>query len=232
MGGLGQVGRALVRVLRRVYEVATLDLKMPVVPMARTDVLHIAIPYSAKFIASVNRAIDCYCPRLIIVHSTVPVGTTRKLGKRAVHSPVRGQHNNLAEGLTRFTKYVSGLNRTAVKAAAEHLKKVNIPVEVWGAPEETELGKLLCLTRYLNDVTFYERAERICNRFKVSRDIVPAWTLTYNRGYKDEGLARPMLKFPEGKLGGSCIRKVPQILHEQSGDVWIYNLLREYGLAA
>jgi len=58
-----------------------------------------------------------YRPSVVVVHSTVPVGTTRALltasGLPVVHSPVRGKHVKMAEELLHYVKFV-GATESAV----------------------------------------------------------------------------------------------------------------------
>jgi len=68
-------------------------------------------------------------PKLVIIHSTVPPGTTRKVfercGCRVVHSPVRSVHESLEHTkweLKPWTKYVGGADVEAAEAARKHLK--------------------------------------------------------------------------------------------------------------
>ena len=88
--GAGEVGRGLLKVLKTRYSVVIRD------KFDRVDgnfgVLHIAYPASKNFVAVTKKYIKEYKPELTIVHSTVPVGTTRKIAPFVVHSPVRGVH--------------------------------------------------------------------------------------------------------------------------------------------
>lgn len=215
MGGRGQVGSALASVLGNVNEIHILDVdERPKVD--GVDFLHVCIPWSEDFISNVVNAQVDYHPKVTIIHSTVPVGTTRKIGYKSVHSPVRGQHDDLKASLIRFTKYMGG-DQSVVESAANHLRNSGIRVAVLGSSEETELAKLLCLSRYLNDLAWYENASRLCEEFGVDRKIVKDWTLSYNEGY-GEKYKRPDFDFPDGKVGGHCVIPVSEILFNQTKD--------------
>src|SRR3989344_5362217 len=58
------------------------------------EILHICIPWSDNFVEIVKKEIREIKPKLTIIHSTVSVGATKKIGGRTVHSPVRGVHPN------------------------------------------------------------------------------------------------------------------------------------------
>lgn len=220
MGGKGQVGTAITNILKNHgHKVQVLDLDVR--PKHPAEVLHVAIPYSKDFVWLVKRAIKNYGPKLVIIHSTVPVGTTRRIGSFAAHSPCRGQHDNLEFGLLRFVKYVAGVTKKSAKMAFEHLKASGFPVFQWAKPEDTELMKLLCLSRYLNDLAFYEVAHGICKGMKVSPGLLNHWTDTYNDGYMYSKFMRPELTFPNGVAGGHCVMPVSKMLAEQTDHPWL-----------
>jgi hypothetical protein len=223
MGGLGQVGSALAGILEdhrcRVYILDKKEDFRP--PKGNVEFLHVTVPWHDKFVETVKRVKHEYQPKWIIVHSTVPVGTTRKIGYNAIHSPVRGQHDDLEHGLQRFMKYVAGVTEEGTKAAYTHLKTAGIPAEKWTSPEETELNKLLCLSRYLNDLAFYETAFRISKKFKVSPARMIQWTYSYNDGYANSKYTRPEFTFPMGVVGGHCVMPVSKILANQTQDAWL-----------
>lgn len=224
MGGCGKVGTALVDALNvRSNEVFILDQQEDFKPTEdiEYEFLHVAIPFTPYFNAAVKNAIRNYSPRYVVIHSTVPVGTTRRLGSNAAHSPVRGQHDRLNEGVYKFIKYVGAHNAKTREAVAEHLASVGMPVEVWGKPEDTELMKLLCLTRYLNDLAFYEASFGLCRRFGVSPGRLVQWTGTYNEGYQGTNWTRPELVFPMGKVGGHCVMPVAKMLFNQNQSTWL-----------
>lgn len=222
MGGKGTVGGALVDVFQRGSgRVYILDKGLTPIIETRVDFLHVAIPYTDNFVSEVKEIKETYAPRWIVIHSTVPVGTTRKIGVCAAHSPVRGQHNDLSDSLLRFPKYVGSQTLESENAVLKHFGDFGVPVIGFPSPESTELAKLLCLSRYLNDLAFYEVAHRLCTKFNVPPDIVKSWTSTYNSGYKDTKWVRPNLEFPRGYIGGTCVLPVSEMLAEQADDPWL-----------
>lgn len=220
MGGMGQVGQAICGILKdHKHDVFVLDKKGEFEPSEslKYDFLHVCIPHGEYFLENVRKAVRKYQPQYVIVHSTVPVGTTRKIGWFAAHSPVRGQHPNLKEGIQKFVKYMGA---SSVKTRVEcswHLKSLGLNVEVWNHSNDTELMKLLCLSRYLNDLAFYETAFKACKKFKVGPVRMLQWTYTYNDGYKETKYVRPELSFPMGKVGGHCVMPVSRMLSGQTG---------------
>ncbi len=91
--------------------------------------LHICIPVpnKNKFIEIAKSYIEKYQPKLTIVNSTVPIGTTMELYKQCggliAHSPCRGVHKNkeyMKKEFSRWAKYVGGATPEAGIAAQEH----------------------------------------------------------------------------------------------------------------
>ena len=202
LGGAGAVGSAIAEALSGHYSVQILDVKQPQEPQP-CGVLHVALRWSDDFLATVLDCIHATKPSLVIVHSTVPVGTTRRLGENAVHSPVRGQHDLLGPSLYWFVKYVAGPQAAAAKA---HLEEAGLRCDIADTrPETTELAKLLCLSRLLSDLAWYEFASQQCAALGVSRDFLHCWTRSYNSGYGDARFTRAELQFPDGAVGGHCV---------------------------
>src|SRR4051812_17439456 len=90
------------------------------------DVLHVCIPWSDRFVEIVKGEITQVNPKLTIIHSTVAPGTVEKIGGMVVHSPVRGVHPNLAEGIKTFVKYIGADDKQAGQAAQEELESLGI----------------------------------------------------------------------------------------------------------
>jgi len=144
IGSEGPVGSALVEVLSDKYAVDGIDYLSDRLP-GKYDVIHICFPYNQKFEEAVEVYLDLYLAPggLVIIHSTVPVGTSAKFN--AVHSPIRGVHPHLAEGIRTFTKFFGGLR--AVEAAWIFAQ---LGIETVTSPqaEDTEAMKLWDTTYY------------------------------------------------------------------------------------
>lgn len=82
--GCGEIGTAISAILN----CEGIDINQT--PEKKTyKYLHICFPYSEKFIEYVEQYQDRFSPDKIIVHSTVPIGTCKKLN--VVHSPCRNR---------------------------------------------------------------------------------------------------------------------------------------------
>lgn len=205
--GAGEVGGALANVLRKQYGVIVVDTDTPVSDFRRDgeSVMHICFPYTeAFFVDEVERYQALYKPTYTVIHSTVPVGTSRACG--ALHSPVIGIHPFLYEGIKTFTKFIGGDGASQV---ADYFRRAGLKVYLFDEPETTELLKILDTTKYAVDIEYTKDVKRQCEKFRVPFE---AWTLyleNYNLGYEKLGYPeyrRPNLVPIMKKQGGHCTR--------------------------
>lgn len=194
--GAGEVGRAISDVLRiRAY-----DLEGPGGP---ADVLHVCFPWSPAFAADVDRYRCETGASLVIVHSTVPVGTCRALD--AVHSPVTGRHPDLAESVRTFVKFFGG--RQAPEAAAL-FDAVGVRTEVVPDPETTEAGKLWQTLQFGMLVALQKEGYRWMRGLGADPEVAYAhMNRAYSEGYAALGEPFRLLVLREmpGPIGGHCV---------------------------
>ncbi|HNW96452.1 MAG TPA: hypothetical protein PLQ44_00120 [Candidatus Paceibacterota bacterium] len=204
--GAGEIGKALQRVLKPHGIVDIRDVKSSEEEDRYYDVLHICYPAIKKFVQVTKKYIKQYKPQLVIIHSTVAVGTTRKIAPFAVHSPVRGVHPHLEEGIGTFVKYFGGEKS---KEAAKIFSVLGILVQVFPEPETCELLKILDTTYYGWNIVFAKEAERICQKLNLKfEDVYVDPNISYNEGYRKLGkpnVVRPVLVPMAGKIGGHCV---------------------------
>lgn len=208
--GYGEIGSAIAGLYRRAQlpEPRVVD---PALgrdePLDDVDVVHVCVPAHA-----VDSVVTSGARRLWIVHSTVPVGTCRRLAARVggmiVHAPVRGIHPNLVEGLSTFTMPVGG-RREVVPDAVRALVEIGVRATAFGKWENTELAKLLCTLRYGLDILFMRHVHEMCGVAGADfRRVYTEWTKQYNDGYDVMGqwwFHRPILKPMPGPIGGHCV---------------------------
>jgi UDP-N-acetyl-D-mannosaminuronate dehydrogenase len=168
--------------------------------------VHVAIPWSDEFIKAVKEYKDQYLAEkgILIVHSTVPVGTCDHLG--AVHSPVRGVHPDLEQGVKTFIKYFGG--EDAVKAAQPFIQ-CDVICHAVDSAKDTEALKLWSTTYYGWNIVFNKFVKDYCDEHDLDFDFVyQHGNLTYNAGYlqlKRGDVLRPVLKYMQGPIGGHCV---------------------------
>lgn len=199
--GNGEIGKALYNCLKDYHEVYVRDKQA--VAVYGIEILHIAFPYSKDFLREVKKYQNKYKPKFTIVHSTVPVGTCKKVN--AVHSPVIGVHPYLAESIKTFTKFLGGEDASGV---ADYFRRANIKVYLTDKAETTELMKVLCTTKYGIDIEYVKDVKSQCKKYGVPFEAWTLWTENYNKGYLNLGqeqFTRPNLVPIMTKTGGHCV---------------------------
>jgi UDP-N-acetyl-D-mannosaminuronate dehydrogenase len=204
--GAGEVGTAIHEVLSKKFDVTIRDKEDLT---GQFDVLHITIPYSKDFIKECKRYFSQYKPKFAIIHSTVKPGTTKKLGKNYVYSPIRGKHPKLITGIITFTKYFGGTNSKNLYDAWEIFKTLGIEGVVSTDPTEVELLKILETTYYGWNIVFMKEVHKLCKKYNADFSLVYKHANeTYNQGYarlENYQYVRPVLEPIPGPIGGHCV---------------------------
>jgi 3-hydroxyisobutyrate dehydrogenase-like beta-hydroxyacid dehydrogenase len=215
--------------------------------MSEVDVLNVCIPCRTlqEFIESVVGVIEM-CPkvRLVIIHSSILLGAIKDLKAiyptvHIVHSPIRGVHPHLAEGMKTFTKYVGYADGDSASgdAAAEHLRDLGLTVTVTTS-KTTFLQKLLSTTYYGMCIAFTEDMGRLADAEDVDFDMISDWTRTYNKGYTALGrpdVSRPILtRIPQPPgggpkhIGGHCVIPNALLLKQMYPDIEAWDYVLRY----
>ena len=202
---MGEVGRSLHAVLKPHYEVWTHDIQDNFTYFPEDlGVMHICFPYSETFVENVQGYQKRYEPKYTIIHSTVPVGTSR--GVNAIHSPIRGLHPNLEQGIRTFVKFIGGEQSSEV---ADYFRRVGLRVCLFEKAETTEALKLFDTEYYRACIEFAQRVKRYCDKKGLNfHEVYTLANLTYNDGYIDLGhseFVRPILQPIMKEIGGHCV---------------------------
>ncbi len=215
--GLGEVGRPLFELMREserfiVYGFDMDSKKMREVGQEKlpneVDVMHVCIPCSSRdeFVNVVVGYVKQFKPKLVIINTTVPPGTTKDVYKHCgclvAHSPVRGVHKSLEHmkwELKRWTKYIGGANAEAAEAARKHFEKLGSETKVLKSCAETELAKLFETTYRAWMIACFQEMHRISRHLEADFDDVVDFLEDTHRVRLD----RPLM-FP-GVIGGHCI---------------------------
>jgi UDP-N-acetyl-D-mannosaminuronate dehydrogenase len=210
--GYGEIGKAIAKFYKNPK---IKDLKRDD-GLQGVEILHICIPYDDKFIETIKKEIKEIKPKLTIIHSTVAPGTTKKIGGMVVHSPVRGVHPYLYEGIKTFVKYIGADNKKAGEMAKKHLESFGIKTKLVYPSKTSELAKLFCTTYYGLCIAWHGEMAKICKKEKVNFDeVATELNKTYNEGYAKLGkknVIRPVLFAPENGIGGHCVIPNAKIL--------------------
>lgn len=196
--GLGEVGKAINKIVGGSY----VTTNKSTWDGSNVDVVHICIPYSKDFWAIVEAYKEV--GGLVIVHSSVPIGTCDALG--VVHSPIRGVHPHLEEGIRTFVKYFGG---DRAHKAATIFRKLGIKTKVYDQARTTEAIKLWDTTQYGRLIMLEKEIHAFCKKHNLDfKAVYTQANKDYNKGYVELGrpeVVRPYLKHIEGPIGGHCV---------------------------
>ncbi len=225
--GLGEVGRPLFELTKESgeYEAYGFDLdkaKMKILEKSslprNVDIMHICLPClnKKKFITIARNYVEKFQPKLTIINSTVPPGTSMELYKtsnkaRIAYSPIRGVHKDddyMKWEIKRWTKYIGGTTRQAADATRQHFKKVGLKTKVLTSSTEAELAKLYETTYRAWMISCFQEMHRIAMYFKANFDDAVDFLEDTHRARFD----RPVM-YP-GEIGGHCLIPNTKLLLE------------------
>ncbi len=226
--GYGEIGQAVAKFYKQPFiKDLTRDDGLQGV-----DVLHVCIPWSDKFVSIVKKEIKALQPKLVIIHSTIAPGTVKKIGGAVVHSPVRGVHPHLYEGIKTFVKYIGADDKKAGEAAKKHLQSLGIQAKLFMPAKTTEIGKILDTTYYGVVIAWHGEMKEICDKLGVNFDeAVTEFNQTYNEGYTKLGkknVVRPVLYPPQQGKPKHCIVPNATILKDYYKSPVFELLLKKY----
>ncbi len=217
--GNGQIGSAIASILN----CEAID-KGQVAKDVSYDIIHVAIPYSDTFVETVTEYQKLYSPSITVIHSTVDIGTSDKLG--AVYSPCKGIHPNLKDGILTFTKFFAGKD-------SEKVSKIFYDAGcsiAWEDEENSrrslEAAKLWDTTQYGLNIIMEKEIHNFCERNNLDFNLVyTMFNEDYNLGYEKLGhpeYKKYVLKHTTGKLGGHCVVPNCNLLNS-----WVAKLILE-----
>lgn len=157
---------------------------------------------------------------LVVLRSTVPVGTTRKKVKPILEKsgkqfflamcPERTAEGKSLEELVELPQIIGGIDDESLKKASEFFKKITPTTTHVSSVEEAEMVKLI--NNAYRDLTFAFANEIAVISEKIGLDAVKL-IKNANLGYKRSNVPVP------GFVGGACLEKDPHILIEFSKGV-------------
>jgi len=218
--GLGEIGHTLFALFKEkasefdVYGLDLDDAKMGELGQSKAnvpkkvDTLQVALPCGSpdKFAEVIANYVAEYQPKLVIINSTVPPGTTLKVAKKCgclvVHSPARGVHitdEHMLWEMKRWPKYVGGATPEAGELAKVHFEKMGLTVKLLKSCRETELAKVFETTYRALMIAGFQEMHRIARANGADFND----TVDFLEDTHRQRLDRPIM-FP-GFIGGHCL---------------------------
>ena len=225
--GFGQIGKAVKQLAVKKYKVYALDVNLDEIKNNKIDVLHLCFPFSDNFVKDAIKYINKINPKLVIIESTLAPKTTQKIAKKIkceiCHSPVRGVHPHLYEGIITFDKYIGPATKNSAKLASQYYRSLGVKVKIFDNSLTTEIAKLMCTTYYGWNIIFEKEMHKMCQKTGINFDqAYTIWNHEYNRGYAKLGMkyvVRPVLKHVDGPVGGHCVIPNCEILNKHLSNI-------------
>mgnify|MGYP002835459624 FL=1 len=231
VAGLGEIGSPLLKLFSKTEKIVGYDLNKKLMDETKfnkfdnllTSFLHIAIPVTKKFDSNLIRLYKKFQPECVVIHSTIPPGTTNRIQKKLnsplIFSATRGVHKRMQQDLKRYTKYFAISSNAprkqwAINTFNKKMRNCGVKTKQMSKPETLELGKIICDTSYFGWLINYAQISNVIAK-SYGVDYDEMWEFS-NEIHKFLG-NRPKL-YP-GFIGGHCVIPNLDLIHDQTLDL-------------
>ena len=216
--GLGEIGSALLEIVKGVYYAVGYDicldgLELPV----KVTVMHICFPYSEHFVRYVVDYAEKVDPDLLLIESTVLPGTTLQVSEKVrahvVHSPVRARKaSGFKWGFYNYTKFIGPVDKEGASLAEDYYKSLGFKTKVCAGPAETEFAKLLDVSYFGVMLGWNQEMRRLAKLHNLNFDDLANFLET-NTVESCQRFPRPV--YDGQPIGGHCIIPGIQLLQQK-----------------
>ena len=231
MAGLGEIGKPILQLISKKIPAVGYDINQKLMDKKKfnkykkleTSLLHVCIPFTNKFVPNIISLHKNFKPEIIVIHSTISLGTTSKLQHLlpipVIYSATRGVHKRMLHDLKRYTKFYA-LGKDAPQASlasssySKLMKKCGVKTKKMSNPLTLELAKIIADTSYYGWLINYAQlSNMIAVENKVDYDEM--WSFA-DEIHKYLG-NRP--KMYPGFIGGHCVIPNIDLIHNQTLDL-------------
>ena len=159
-------------------------------------------------------------PRLFILETTVPPGTTREFAQQLCHArndsllaycPERLGVGDELDVVTKVPRLVGGVTSAATNAACMYLEHIRVPTVTVSSPEVAELSKLLENAFITTGISLVGEITRVAHELGINANEVAEAAATKPDGY---------FPFrPGAGIGGNCLLNDLQFLRLTASDL-------------
>ena len=217
VAGLGEIGNPILKLVSKESLTVGFDINQKLINTKQfskyenlpTRFLHICIPFNDKFIDNTISLYKKFRPEIIVIHSTISPGTTKKIQSKlpipVIFSATRGVHGRMLSDLKRYTKFFSVEPKVprimwASSNFQKLMKNCKVKTKKMSNPLTLELAKIVVDTSYYGWLINYAQlSNMIAIENQVNYDEM--WSFA-DEIHKYLG-NRPKM-FP-GFIGGHCI---------------------------
>jgi len=191
--------------------------------------MHICFPYQDNFITHVDDYITKFDPDMIIIHSTVPLGTTYRIQVLAnkipvVYSPVRGVHTRFEDDMKEYTKFYATVN--PLTDFDRHLlytiwSDTGVKLEKWDSLKDLELAKVVVDTTYYGWlIAFRFAADQIAESYGADKEKIWDFAQEIHESLGN----RPKMYSNIDGIGGHCVLPNLELNHDASSE-YVKNII-------
>lgn len=181
VGCKGEIGRAIAEVFEATQgeDLDDLVIYAREFDNGKTDntIVHICIPYSDIFITTVVGYVLKYNADLLIIHSTVPVGTTSKVRSClrgftensnvcVAHCPVNARHPNTESDIRMYDMYVGCCYEPHGDEICDYIERFGVRTYLFESSECTEFCKIASTEYCRTMVTFFGEMKDLADKDK------------------------------------------------------------------
>ncbi len=237
--GIGELGKPLFSIVKNKYPKSEwLDVTNRFLS-GNFDILHIAYPCynQSVFVKQTCSYVERFRPKLVLIESTVAVGTTRLIYKslytrirfKIVHSPIRGNvREGMERGIKHYTKCIGAIDQSSGEHAKKYYKSLGLKTFMYKNSETSELAKLWETTYFgIMIATFQEilRESKQCGAdFEGVIHFLHS-TQEESRTMLGKGKYHPRPVMYPGYIGGHCVIPNAKILASRFGSKLITGVL-------
>lgn len=219
--GGGEVGRALYDLLSKKYKVEVRDWEESrCIPQPNDEVrfVHVCIPYGETFVPQVTHYAKVHAGQVVIIHSTIPPGTTESIhqrtGKPIVYSPIRGVHTRFVDDLKRYTKFYAVIGDLSPEQLLSFETSFNKTQRVEN-PTSLELAKVNETTLYGVLIAYWKNIDETAKEIGADPDVLRGFCHEVNENLHN----RPVM-YNDGKpIGGHCVIPNLELLPKSADEI-------------
>jgi len=228
VAGLGQIGNPILKLFSKESLTVGYDINEKLINKklflkyenTPTRFLHICIPFNKKFLDNTKSLYKKFRPEIIVIHSTISPGTTKKIQSKlpipVIYSATRGVHGRMLSDLKRYTKFFSvepNVSR-AIWASSNFqklMKNCKVKTKKMSNSMTLELAKIVVDTSYYGWLINYAQlSNMIAIQNKIDYDEM--WSFA-DEIHKYLG-NRPKM-FP-GFIGGHCVIQNLKLINKEN----------------
>jgi UDP-N-acetyl-D-mannosaminuronate dehydrogenase len=232
IGYKGEIGSALMKILKAEWGIdkdiiycskysdypPCISCELTTVPKGL--IMHVCLPYKNEFCDTVVEYADKLSPKMVIVHSTVPMGTCQFISDEleieipVIHAPINGKHPSIEKDIRKYTMFIGSARYIDEwgEMACEYLEYYGINTYLCSDSTTTELAKLFSTEFLRTQIKFFQYMKSFCVEYNAKwAEVIEFFKAINYKTFQRAGfIDTPM-------SGKHCLNNNHKILKEDCG---------------